>query len=90
MLWLELLPMVIALVLSAVFQWLMWLWFLAAAVTVSFNVVLSIRDGAVLENLGGMSEKKNGKGRFWSAVAFHVFFGAFFLIGAAIMFFKRR
>ena len=62
--------------------------FAAAALAIFTNVTLSIRAGAVLENWGGVCEKKQGIGWFWTWIAMHGLFGAFFLFGAAMTFLR--
>ena len=85
---LELLPMIAALALSAYSQRLMPVAFAAAAVAISICVALSIREGAVLAKWGVVCEKKKDRFGYWFYVAMHSFFGAFFLMGAALTFFR--
>ena len=85
MLTLEIGPMIAALAFAALFQAYMGWAFMGVAALVFTNVVLSIRDGAVLQWGGSVSEKKKERGWFWAWSAIHAYFGAFFLAGGLVM-----
>jgi hypothetical protein len=59
--------------------------FVAASLPIFGSVVLSVRDGAVLERGGTVCEKKDGAW-FWAWIAIHASFGMFLLAGAAVVF----
>ena len=84
---LEFLPMIAALALGAYSQRLMPAAFATAAVAIFTCVALSIREGVVLAKYGGVCERKKDRIGYWLYVGVHSFFGAFFLIGAALTFF---
>ncbi|HVX91262.1 MAG TPA: hypothetical protein VHC20_06610 [Candidatus Paceibacterota bacterium] len=85
---LELLPMIAALALSAYSQRFMPSAFAAAAIAIFTCVSLSLREGAVLAKWGFVCEKKKDRFGYWFYVGAHSFFGAFYLMAAAITFFR--
>lgn len=60
----------------------------AAALVIFASVLLSIRDGAVLEMFGYVCEKKTDPRWFWVWLSAHFTFGLFFLFGAISIFFR--
>ncbi|MBI5381543.1 MAG: hypothetical protein HZA31_06545 [Opitutae bacterium] len=88
---LELAPMVGSLALSAYSQRLMPLAFAVAAVTIFTFAALALREGVVLgKGVQCICERNRDKFGYWFYIAVHFSFGAFFLAGAAIMFFDHE
>jgi hypothetical protein len=86
---LELAPMIGALALSAYSQRLMPLAFAAAAVAIFTFVTLAVREGVVLgKGVQCVCEREKDSFGYWFYVVAHFSFGAFFLAGAATMFFR--
>jgi Ni/Fe-hydrogenase subunit HybB-like protein len=84
---LELGPLVAALAVSAYSERLMGPAFLAASIVVLLSVILSIRDGAVLEKWGYICERKNEPRSFWFWVAAHFYLALFPFVCAMIILF---
>ena len=88
---LELGPMVAAIAVSAYSQRLMGPAFLVASGVIFSSVILSIRDGAVLERLGYVCERKREPRSFWFWVSAHFYFALFpFIVAILVLFWSPR
>ena len=84
---LELGPMVAAIAISAYSQRLMGPAFLTASIVIFSSVILSIRDGAVLERRGHICEREKEPRWFWFWVAAHFYLALFPFVGAMMVMF---
>ena len=83
---LELGPIVTAIGLSAYFQRFMGPIFVAASLVMFASVLLSIRDGAVLEVFGSVCERQRDPRWFWLWIATHFSFALFVLASGTMIF----
>ena len=86
MVMLELAPLVVAIAISAYFQRFMAAIFLGASFVIFSSVLLSVRDGAVLELFGYVCERQTDPRWFWFWLAAHFSFGLFCLLAATMLF----
>ena len=85
---LELGPMIAVIGISAYCERLMAPLCLAAALVIFTSVILSIRDGAVLEMFGYVCERKTDPRWFWLWLFAHFSFALFFLAAATLIFWR--